>query len=59
MATVHPWLVHANFELAGSGDGCAAAPVVILVECIEVVTVITLGIMGSFDQRVDHNHKQD
>lgn len=55
LAAVHPWFVHANFELAMSGDGCAAASVVILVEGVKVVAVIVLGTMGSFDQRVDHN----
>lgn len=32
LAAVHPRLVHTNFELTGSGDRCAAAAMVILVE---------------------------
>lgn len=55
LAAVHPRFVDANFELAVSGDGCAAASVVVLVEGVEVVVVIVLGTMGSFHQRVDHN----
>lgn len=55
LAAVNPGFVHAYFELAGSGDGCAAASVVILVEGVEVVAVVVLGTMGSFDQRVDDN----
>lgn len=59
LAAVHPRLVHANFELAGSGDRCAAAAVVVLVEGVEVVAVIVLGTTGGFDQRVDHNNQED
>lgn len=59
LAAVHPRFVHANFELAGSGDGYAAAPVVVLVEGVEVVAVIALGTTGSFDQRVDHHDQED
>lgn len=55
LGAVHPRFVRANFELAGSGERCAAAPVVILVEGVEVVAAIVLGTTGSFDQRVDHH----
>lgn len=57
LAAVHSWLVHAYFELAGSGDGHAAAAVVVLVEGVDVAAVMALGAEGRFDQRVD-DHKQ-
>lgn len=60
LAAVHSRLVHAYFELAGSGDGhaaAAAAAVVVLVEGVEVVAVMALGAEGRFDQCVD-DHKQ-
>lgn len=54
MAAMHPRLVHANFELAGSGDGRdAAAAVVILVQCVDVVAVPCTA--GGFNQRVNQN----
>lgn len=54
LAAVHPRFVHANLELAVSGDGRVAA-VVVLEEGVEVVAVMVLGAARSFDQSVDHN----
>lgn len=50
LATVHAWFVYANFELTVSGDGYVAASMVVVVEGVEVVAVIALGSMRSFDQ---------
>lgn len=55
VAAVHPWFVDAYFELTGSGDRCAAAPMVVLEEGVNVIRVIVLGSARGFDQRVDHN----
>lgn len=55
VAAVHPRFVDAYFELTGSGDRCAAAPMVVLEEGVNVVRVIVLGGARGFDQRVDHN----
>ncbi len=59
LAAVHPRFVHANFELAGSGDGRAAASVVILVERVKLIAAVAFGTVGSFHQRVDHHNQQD
>lgn len=48
LAAAHPWLVHAYFELAGSGDGHAA--VVVLVEGVQVLAIMALGTERRFDQ---------
>lgn len=52
LAAVHSRLVHAYFELAWSGDRCAAAAaaVVVLVEGVKVVAVTTLSTQRCFDQ---------
>lgn len=50
LAAVHSRLVHAYFELAGSGDGYAGAAVVVLVEGVKVVAVMALGTERRFDQ---------
>lgn len=50
LAAVHSRLVHAYFELAGSGDGRAAAAVVVLVEGVKVVAVMALSTQRSLDQ---------
>ena len=59
LGAVHPWFVHANFELTGTGYRRAAAPVVVLVEGVEVVALIAFRTSGSFDQRVDYNDQQN
>lgn len=53
LAAVHSRLVHAYFELAWSGDRCAAAAaaaMVVLVEGVKVVAVTTLSTQRCFDQ---------
>lgn len=59
LAAVHARFVHADFELAVSRNGHDAASVVVLEEGVEVVAVIVLGGVRSFDQRVDHDDQQD
>lgn len=50
LAAVHSRLVHTYFELTGSGDGHAAAAVVVLVEGVEMVAVMVLGTERCFGQ---------
>lgn len=57
LAAVHPWFVYTNFELTGSGDGGAAAAMVILVEGVQAVAVTVLGASGGFYQRVNHDNQ--
>ena len=59
LGALHARFVHADFELAVSGDGRDAASMVVLEEGVEVVAVIVLGGVRSFDQRVDHNDQED
>lgn len=59
LAAVHSRLVHAYFELAGSGDGHAAAAVVVLVEGVEIIAVMALGAERRFGQWVDDHNQYD
>lgn len=59
LAAVHPRLVHANFKLAGPGNGRGAATVVVVVEGVEVHAGIALVSAAGFDQTVDHNNHKD
>lgn len=59
LTAVHPRLVHADFELAGPRKGRVAASVLVVVEGVEVIAVIALGSVRSFDQSVDYYDQQD
>lgn len=59
LAAVNPRLVHAHPQLAGPWEGQAAASLLVLIQAVDVVTSVVSGRVGSFDQRMDHSHKQD